>query len=79
MIGSRKLSKMKPTAILINTAREKVVDEDALIEALKENKIAGTGLDVFEREPLPMSSPLLEKDNGLLTPHIAFLSQEAFR
>ena len=77
MIGSRELAMMKPTAILINTARGKVVDEDALIEALKEKKIAGAGLDVFEKEPLPMNSPLLEMDNVLLTPHIAFLSEES--
>lgn len=77
MIGSRELSKMKPTAILVNTARGKVVDENALVEALREKKIAGAGLDVFEKEPLPMNSPLLEIDNVLLTPHIAFLSEES--
>ncbi|WP_292378301.1 2-hydroxyacid dehydrogenase [Methanosarcina sp. UBA289] len=77
MIGRRELAKMKPTAILINTARGKVVDESALIEALKEGKIAGAGLDVFEKEPLPMDSPLLEMSNVVLTPHIAFLSEES--
>lgn len=68
---------MKSTAILINTARGKVVDETALIEALKEKRIAGAGLDVFEKEPLPMDSPLLEMQNVVLTPHIAFLSEES--
>lgn len=53
-----------------------MIDEAALIEALKKKKIAGTGLDVFEKEPLPMSSPLLVMDNVVLTPHIAFLSEE---
>ncbi|MHB8103543.1 MAG: 2-hydroxyacid dehydrogenase [Methanosarcina sp.] len=77
MIGARELAKMKPTAILINTARGRVVDEAALIEALKEKKIAGAGLDVFENEPLPMDSPLLEMRNVVLTPHIAFLSEES--
>jgi len=77
MIGARELAKMKPTAILINTARGKVVDETALIKALKEKKIAGAGLDVFEKEPLPMDSPLLEMHNVVLTPHIAFLSEES--
>ncbi len=77
MIGARELAKMKPTAILINTARGKVVDEAALIEALKKKKIAGAGLDVFEKEPLPMDSPLLEIHNVVLTPHIAFLSEES--
>lgn len=77
MIGASQLEKMKPTAILINTARGKVVDEAALIEALREKTIAGAGLDVFEKEPLPMDSPLLKLDNVLLTPHIAFLSEES--
>ncbi len=77
MIGTRELAKMKPTAILINTARGRIVDEAALIAALREDRIAGAGLDVFEKEPLPMDSPLLELDNVLLTPHIAFLSEES--
>ncbi len=77
MISSRELAKMKPTAILINTARGKIVDENALIDALKKKEIAGAGLDVFEKEPLPLDSPLLKMDNVLLTPHVAFLSEEA--
>ncbi len=77
MIGASQLAKMKPTAILINTARGKIVDEAALIEALQEKRIAGAGLDVFEKEPLPMDSPLLEMHNVVLTPHIAFLSEES--
>jgi D-3-phosphoglycerate dehydrogenase len=77
MIGARELAKMKSTAILINTARGKVVDEAALIGALRDKKIAGAGLDVFEKEPLPMDSPLLKMDNVVLTPHIAFLSEES--
>ena len=68
---------MKPTAVLINTARGKIVDENALVEALREKRIAGAGLDVFEKEPLPMDSPLLKMDNVVLTPHIAFLSEES--
>jgi phosphoglycerate dehydrogenase-like enzyme len=77
MIGAPQLAKMKPTAILINTARGRVVDELALIKALQEKRIAGAGLDVFEKEPLPMDSPLLEMHNVVLTPHIAFLSEES--
>jgi D-3-phosphoglycerate dehydrogenase len=77
MIGASELARMKPTAVLINTARGKIVDERALVEALREKKIAGAGLDVFETEPLPMDSPLLELDNVVLTPHIAFLSEES--
>jgi len=77
MISAPQLAKMKPNAILINTARGKIVDEAALVEALREKKIAGAGLDVFEKEPLPMDSPLLEMNNVVLTPHIAFLSEES--
>jgi D-3-phosphoglycerate dehydrogenase len=77
MISTRELAKMKSTAVLINTARGKVVDEAALIGALREKKIAGAGLDVFEKEPLPIDSPLLEMDNVVLTPHIGFLSEES--
>lgn len=77
MIGAPQLAKMKPTVILVNTARGKIIDEKALIDALKEGRIAGAGLDVFEVEPLPKDSPLLKLDNILLTPHIAFLSRES--
>jgi len=77
MINAKELAKMKSTAILINTSRGKVVDEAALLEALRDKKIAGAGLDVFEKEPLPMDSPLLKMDNVVLTPHIAFLSEES--
>jgi phosphoglycerate dehydrogenase-like enzyme len=77
MIGARELARMRPTAILINTARGKIVDESALVKTLREGRIAGAGLDVFEKEPLPMDSPLLDLDNVLLTPHIAFLSEES--
>jgi lactate dehydrogenase-like 2-hydroxyacid dehydrogenase len=70
MIGEEQLNMMKPTAILINTARGNVVDEKALVKALKEKKIWGAGLDVFENEP-HISPELLELDNVVLTPHAA--------
>ncbi len=72
-IGARELALMKPTAYLINTARGRLVDEDALVEALRTGQIAGAGLDVFRYEPLPGDHPLLELagDNVLLTPHTA--------
>ncbi|MBN2487407.1 MAG: glycerate dehydrogenase [Methanosarcinaceae archaeon] len=77
MIGAKELLKMKPSSILINTARGEVVDEAALFIALRNCHIAGAGLDVFEDEPLPPNSPFLGLDNVLLTPHIAFLSEES--
>ena len=77
MIGAREIGMMKPGAILVNTARGRVVDEAALVEALRTGSIAGAGLDVFEEEPLPADSPLRALDNVLLTPHIAFLTEES--
>ncbi len=76
MIGERELKLMKKTAILINTARGGLVDEKALIKALKEKWISGVALDVFESEPLSSTHPLLELDNVILTPHIAGASKE---
>ena len=71
MIGERELKLMKPTAYLINVARGKIVREADLIRALKEGWIAGAGLDVFEEEPLPKSSPLWDLENVIITPHMA--------
>jgi len=70
LIGEKELKMMKPTAILINTARGPIVDTNALVKALKEGWIAGAGLDVFDQEPLPLDHPLLELDNVTLTPHL---------
>ena len=75
-IGDRELDIMKEGAFLINTSRGPVVDQDALYRGLKEGKIAGAALDVFEEEPLPAGSPLKELDNIVMTPHIASASVE---
>jgi glyoxylate reductase len=74
LIGARELALMKPTAILINTARGRVVDQDALIAALRENAIAGAALDVTEPEPLPLDNALYSFPNVTITPHIASAS-----
>jgi D-3-phosphoglycerate dehydrogenase len=78
MIGSREFSLMKPTAVLINTSRGKIIDEAALLQALEEKKIAGACLDVYEKEP-PIDSPLLKFQNVVLTPHIGASTVEAQR
>lgn len=74
MIGERELSAMKPTAYFINIGRGDTVDEEALINALENKKIAGAGLDVFAIEPLPEDSPLWGMKNVIITPHVAGMS-----
>jgi len=69
LINSDTLALLKPTAVLINTARGPIVEEKALIEALQVQRLAGAALDVFENEPLPLESPLMKMDNVLLAPH----------
>ncbi len=74
MIGPEELAAMKPSAYLINVARGAIVNEAALVEALRNKKIAGAALDVFEQEPLPPESPLWDLPNVLLTPHISAIT-----
>ena len=77
LLGRDEFSAMRPGAYLINTSRGPVIDESVLIEALREGRIAGAALDVFEIEPLPADSPLREMDNCLLAPHNANSSRSA--
>ena len=77
LIGEREFKQMKSTAYFINTARGAIVDEAALIKALQEKRIAGAGLDVFEKEPIAPDSPLLKMDNVIVAPHSASYSDAA--
>lgn len=79
LVGAKELALMKPTAIVINTARGNVVDIEALAKALKEGKIAGAGIDVYEKEPpLENTHPLLNAPNCVAIPHIGYATREAF-
>jgi phosphoglycerate dehydrogenase-like enzyme len=78
MVGTHELSLMRPTAFLVNTSRGPIVDEDALIEALREQRIAAAAIDVFDIEPLPAHHPLRSVENTLLTGHTGYVMRETF-
>ena len=77
MIGEKELSKMKKSAVVINTCRGKVIDERALCAALRSGQIAGAGLDVLETEPPNEENPLLQMETALVTPHVAWYSEDS--
>jgi phosphoglycerate dehydrogenase-like enzyme len=79
LIGHAELARMKPTAILVNTSRGPIVDEVALVAALREGTIAGAGLDVFDTEPLPRHHPLRESRRAVLTPHLGYVTEATYR
>jgi len=79
LVGPAELGRMKRSAFLVNTSRGPVVDEGALLAALRERRIAGAGLDVFEPEPLPKNHPLLALDNVVITPHLGYVTEENYR
>ncbi|MGY1601641.1 D-2-hydroxyacid dehydrogenase family protein [Geodermatophilus sp. SYSU D00815] len=78
LIGRSELSLMKPTAILVNTSRGPIVDEHALVEALRGGAIHGAGLDVFDTEPLPRHHPLRELRRVVLTPHLGYVTEKTY-
>ncbi|MGP0094718.1 MAG: D-2-hydroxyacid dehydrogenase family protein [Xanthobacteraceae bacterium] len=78
LIGAKELGLMKPSAYIINTSRGPIIEEAALIDALRERRIAGAGLDVFDIEPLPVGHPLRALDNTVLTPHLGYVSTENY-
>jgi D-3-phosphoglycerate dehydrogenase len=79
LVGAKELGLMKPTAHLINTSRGPIVDEAALLAVLREKRIAGAGLDVFDVEPLPSDHPFRRLDNVVLTPHLGYVSTQNYR
>jgi D-3-phosphoglycerate dehydrogenase len=79
LVGARELALMKASARLINTSRGPIIDEPALIAALREKKIAGAGLDVFDVEPLPLDHPFRTMDNVVITPHLGYVSVQNYR
>ena len=79
LLGPAELAKMKPTALLVNTSRGPIVDENALIDALREQRIGGAGLDVYDYEPLSPHHPLVTLPNTVLTSHVGFVTEETYR
>jgi phosphoglycerate dehydrogenase-like enzyme len=78
IVTARLLSLMKSTACLVNTARGHLLDEEALVEALQENRIRGAALDVFQTEPLPIDHPLRSLENVVLAPHMGYVTRESY-
>jgi len=79
LIGAQEISLMKPTAYLVNTSRGPIVDEEALLDALDSGRIAGAGIDVYDREPLPADHPLRRSPNTVLTPHLGYVTENTYR
>ena len=78
LVGAADLARMKPTSFIVNTARGPIIDEAALLQTLKDRKIAGAAVDVFSVEPLPVDHPFRKLDNLVLTPHLGYVTQETF-
>jgi phosphoglycerate dehydrogenase-like enzyme len=79
LVGAGEFGRMKPTAIFVNTSRGPIVDEAALIEALRSRRIRAAGLDVFDQEPLPPDHPLRILPNAVVTPHLGYVTEGAYQ
>jgi phosphoglycerate dehydrogenase-like enzyme len=79
LIGAEELALMKPSAYLVNTSRGPIVDEGALMDALRGRTITGAALDVFDVEPLPLDHPLRSMDNTVITPHLGYVTTDSYR
>ena len=79
LVGAAELALMKPSAYLVNTSRGPIVDSAALLSALRSGSIAGAALDVFDVEPLPLSDPLRSAPNVVLTPHLGYVTEDAYQ
>ena len=78
LVGAAELRSMKPTALLVNTSRGPIIDEHALLDALREERIGGVAIDVYDTEPLPADHPLRSAPRALLTPHIGYVTRELY-
>ncbi len=78
IVGAAELAAMKPSAFIVNTSRGPLIDQAALIAALKEGRIAGAGLDVYDEEPIPATHPLMSAPNALLLPHLGYVSKQNY-
>ncbi|HEX4224603.1 MAG TPA: D-2-hydroxyacid dehydrogenase family protein [Pseudonocardiaceae bacterium] len=79
LLGAEDLALLRPSALLVNTSRAAIVDQDALVDALRQGRLAGAGLDVFEHEPLPAGHPFRELPNVLATPHLGYVTDTNYR
>ncbi len=79
IVGAEDIARMKPGAFVVNTSRGPLIDQAALIAALREGRIAGAGLDVYDQEPLPPGGPILSAPNTVLTPHLGYVTEENYR